>query len=244
MTIKPIETRYAGCRFRSRLEARWALFFDRADIGWQYEPQGFNIDGRSYLPDFRLTSCGTWVEVKGQLSAADRAFLERAATQLPVDNGPGERGPGLIIVGEIPPIPTAGASGIPDFTWGDWGFGNYHKNGRPWWQLGGAIPPRAGFCLDEPMPSWIAAAYAAARSARFEHGENGNLREEAWEPERWGSPTRMRSIHQGDTVEHAEFGLGLILALQNPATANATADVMFRDKTRRLLLRYAEMVRR
>lgn len=27
-TIKPIETRYKGCRFRSRPEARWAVFFD------------------------------------------------------------------------------------------------------------------------------------------------------------------------------------------------------------------------
>lgn len=27
-TIRAIETRYAGCRFRSRLEARWAVFFD------------------------------------------------------------------------------------------------------------------------------------------------------------------------------------------------------------------------
>ena len=27
-SIKPIETKYNGYRFRSRLEARWAVFFD------------------------------------------------------------------------------------------------------------------------------------------------------------------------------------------------------------------------
>lgn len=31
-TIKAIETSYAGCRFRSRLEARWAVFFDTLGI--------------------------------------------------------------------------------------------------------------------------------------------------------------------------------------------------------------------
>jgi hypothetical protein len=28
--LRPIETRYRGFRFRSRLEARWAVFFDAA----------------------------------------------------------------------------------------------------------------------------------------------------------------------------------------------------------------------
>lgn len=41
--IKPIETLYRGYRFRSRLEARWAVFFDVAGIAWQYEPEGFDL---------------------------------------------------------------------------------------------------------------------------------------------------------------------------------------------------------
>lgn len=32
MDIKPIETHYNGYRFRSRLEARWAVFFDALGI--------------------------------------------------------------------------------------------------------------------------------------------------------------------------------------------------------------------
>lgn len=33
--IKPIETKYKGYRFRSRLEARWAVFFDALGISWE-----------------------------------------------------------------------------------------------------------------------------------------------------------------------------------------------------------------
>lgn len=54
MTIQAIETRYAGCRFRSRLEARWAVFFDTLGVKWEYEPQGYLVDGKPYLPDFKL----------------------------------------------------------------------------------------------------------------------------------------------------------------------------------------------
>ena len=38
MNIKPIETIYKGYRFRSRLEARWAVFFDALGIEYEYEP--------------------------------------------------------------------------------------------------------------------------------------------------------------------------------------------------------------
>lgn len=77
MTINPIETTYAGCRFRSRLEARWAVFFNRLGISWEYEPQGYNVNGRAYLPDFRITSFGLSisVEVKGENDRLDMRLL-------------------------------------------------------------------------------------------------------------------------------------------------------------------------
>ena len=54
-TIQAIPTRYAGCHFRSRLEARWAVFFDALGIRWEYEPEGFvGAYGEPYLPDFQL----------------------------------------------------------------------------------------------------------------------------------------------------------------------------------------------
>ena len=33
--FKAIETKYKGFRFRSRLEARWAVFFDALGIEWE-----------------------------------------------------------------------------------------------------------------------------------------------------------------------------------------------------------------
>jgi len=72
--VKP--TKYAGITFRSRLEARWAVFFDALGISWEYEPETFLVnnwwsdnsgeDGEhrgppnaepvkiQYTPDFRI----------------------------------------------------------------------------------------------------------------------------------------------------------------------------------------------
>ena len=63
--MKAIETIYHGYRFRSRLEARWAVFFDALGITYEYEPQGFDLDGVWYLPDFWLPEQGCWAEIKG-----------------------------------------------------------------------------------------------------------------------------------------------------------------------------------
>lgn len=62
--IKNIETEYKGIKFRSRLEARWAAFFDELQIHYQYEVEGFNIDGTWYVPDFYLPDYSCWVEIK------------------------------------------------------------------------------------------------------------------------------------------------------------------------------------
>jgi hypothetical protein len=63
--IKAIETKYNGYRFRSRLEARWAYLFDALAVEYQYESEGFDLDGVWYLPDFWLPNRDMWVEVKG-----------------------------------------------------------------------------------------------------------------------------------------------------------------------------------
>lgn len=63
--MKAIETKYKGYLFRSRLEARWAVFFDAMGIEWEYEPEGFVLDdGTYYLPDFYLCTLGCYFEVK------------------------------------------------------------------------------------------------------------------------------------------------------------------------------------
>ena len=62
---RAIPTRFAGFRFRSMLEARWAVFFDALNIKYLYEPQGFVTDGKPYLPDFcLLLGHMLWAEVK------------------------------------------------------------------------------------------------------------------------------------------------------------------------------------
>lgn len=63
-SLKPIETEYNGYKFRSRLEARWAVFFDSAGIEYQYEPEGFDLPSGGYLPDFYLPELQVFVEIK------------------------------------------------------------------------------------------------------------------------------------------------------------------------------------
>lgn len=50
-----IETNYSGILFRSRLEARWAMYFDLLGIDWIYEVEAFRLSsGEIYMPDFYL----------------------------------------------------------------------------------------------------------------------------------------------------------------------------------------------
>jgi hypothetical protein len=65
MKIKPIETEYRGYKFRSRLEARWAVFFDEIGLTWEYEKEGYNLDGTYYLPDFWIWQWDCFIEIKG-----------------------------------------------------------------------------------------------------------------------------------------------------------------------------------
>jgi hypothetical protein len=65
--LKAIETVYRGYRFRSRLEARWAVFFDAMCVRWEYEREGFDLGPAGYyLPDFWLPDFKWWFEVKGE----------------------------------------------------------------------------------------------------------------------------------------------------------------------------------
>lgn len=112
--IKAIETEYAGCRFRSRLEARWAVFFDVLGITWEYEPNAYHIGfgGFSYLPDFWLPGTRTWVEVKGSEEAAlaSSQKLMNAVDYgcgLPETENSRETLRGLLILGPVPRVPSS-----------------------------------------------------------------------------------------------------------------------------------------
>ena len=60
--IQAIDTIYNGYKFRSRLEARWAVFFDALNIPYQYEVQGYDINGIWYLPDFWMPEWNCWLD--------------------------------------------------------------------------------------------------------------------------------------------------------------------------------------
>lgn len=69
---KAIQTAYRGYKFRSRLEARWAVFFDALGVKWDYEPEGFKFEENKwckmgetfYLPDFYIPDLAMYVEIK------------------------------------------------------------------------------------------------------------------------------------------------------------------------------------
>ena len=78
MEIKTIQTQYNGYLFRSRLEARWAVFFDELGIKYEYETEGYDLGELGwYLPDFYLPEKRWFVEVKGNLNK-DNLGIEKA----------------------------------------------------------------------------------------------------------------------------------------------------------------------
>ena len=99
---KAIETEYKGYLFRSRLEARWAVFFDACGVDWDYEAEGYNVgENLKYLPDFVLhnvyyTNYGkyedVYVEVKGDMNDKDAEKIKSFAAA-------GNR---ILVVGKIP----------------------------------------------------------------------------------------------------------------------------------------------
>lgn len=175
-TIKAIETEYAGCRFRSRLEARWAVFFDHLGIRWQHEPEGFELAGGGrYLPDFYFPdSPRIFVEVKGhdealiEDSSRIQAFSEQAFKP-------------VLVLGPIPEEPPADvAHSVPVhlMVWPDkpLSFAVFMTG------IKSKLITLHGACdwtlFDDPLPGLRATlevenAYRAARSARFEFGARG-----------------------------------------------------------------------
>lgn len=183
--IKPIETIYNGYRFRSRLEARWAVFFDSLHVQYEYEPEGFDLgNGLFYLPDFRVKCWGTrgsinnepfdlWIEVKGKMTAEDALKIIRFANI----NDYGWIENPILIVGNIPErwnSHDSMALGVYEGC-GPYPF-NYELIDGDYF---GAYPAafKGKFFLwgDEGSYVWnvdeVEAAYDKARQARFEHGE-------------------------------------------------------------------------
>lgn len=194
--LKAIETQYNGYRFRSRLEARWAHFFNTLGVRYEYEKEGFDLPyGGKYLPDFWLPQQQCWIEIKAEkpteeelIKAADLAFMTRKWVD--------------IVWGNI------GEQAIYAFRLPFYGFSYGHgyefaicpecdqlciahidNSGRYWSELynlsissgafthcyacGGGFYREIQSAKELPGSSRLFEAYMAARSARFEHGERG-----------------------------------------------------------------------
>lgn len=84
--IAPKPTVYQGVEFRSRLEARWAVFFDAAGIKWNYEPRWIQLESGPYLPDFILPELHLVVEVKPVFNGPAIDRLDEAVNVLNEDS--------------------------------------------------------------------------------------------------------------------------------------------------------------
>lgn len=196
MTIKAIETKYAGCRFRSRLEARWAVFFDHMGIKWEYESEGYPLPSGYYLPDFWLPvveangQSGIWFEVKPalDLTVTDPRWADLVeATKKSLVLTLGLPRPDGDVIWDGP-----GYDGYMQ-EWSYWSDSVFDDGTHTTWDNGRAFVrcptcrltglvfegrlerlscghhgQRHGANEDEILRS-----YTAARSARFEHGERG-----------------------------------------------------------------------
>jgi hypothetical protein len=164
-----IETEYCGYRFRSRLEARWAVFLDALGLEWEYEKEGYRLsNGVPYLPDFWLPEMECWLEIKGNEPTAEervKALLLAEGTGCPV----------FVFVG----LPSVSDPGKPT------GFVAQEQEwveGWVWRQCdrcgsvalahgkeGRCLACHEGTTTEETKP--LIAARNAARAARFEHNE-------------------------------------------------------------------------
>lgn len=66
-----IPTTYNGIVFRSRTEARWAVFFDGLGVPWIHEPEGYQLSSAWYVPDFWLPDQEVFWEVKGEMPTSE-----------------------------------------------------------------------------------------------------------------------------------------------------------------------------
>ena len=72
--MKAINTFYKGYYFRSRLEARWAVFFDVLGWKWEYEKEGYELSsGERYLPDFYFPDKDIFAEIKPKNEAFEKS---------------------------------------------------------------------------------------------------------------------------------------------------------------------------
>jgi len=84
--MKALETDYNGIKFRSRLEARWAVLFDALYLEYNYEPECFVLsDGSKYTPDFFIPKYNLYIEIKPNNEWKDNPYHVKRYTQFDRD---------------------------------------------------------------------------------------------------------------------------------------------------------------
>lgn len=121
---------YKGRKYRSRLEIKWAIFFDY--LGWEYEYEPFDLKG--WIPDFALYGANgqiILVEIK-PITAIDPVVCEKIST---ADDGEHE----LLLLGLSPFKDSTSRPALGWLTedrgekeaWGpDWGCALFNANER------------------------------------------------------------------------------------------------------------------
>lgn len=198
--LKAIQTEYKGYKFRSRLEARWAVFFDTLGVKWEYEPKGYDLgNGVYYLPDFLLHDvtvnhglfqrhCDIYVEVKGVMTDEDaRKIIRFSDLGYEDEHRDGVSNTAVLVVGNIPE-----GESMRDLIWdmqelaykGNPPYYNFETIDGDYFAAYPGVDKHGTFTLfgDDSSYTWsmdekaTEHAYRIARQARFEHGETPGRR--------------------------------------------------------------------
>lgn len=201
-SLRPIQVKWHGCRFRSKLEAQWAVVFECIGLEWEYEPTGYDLgNGLWYMPDFAvagLVGVGegwAFVEVKGRMTDLDRRKIDALSKTYPV-----------YVVGSIP--------------YND-PFGDQHRafaRDTYFHSLSRLSVGRASGVIEsgaigvgrdgmpEIVPEWYwegdveatRLAFLAASYARFDHGEDPRQQQEFREAQRRIQQLKAESNIEGN----------------------------------------------
>ena len=172
MDIKPIETKYNGFRFRSRLEARWAVFFDMLGLKYEYEIEGFEMNRVRYLTDFYIPSLDRWFEIKAK-SLREKDIKKCEEFCLNKDN---ENIKFSVLIGAPEAVKIDDFAGVIEYVW-EWPSEKYPENVR-------MLAPhelsekeyysrfvRGLWVVPDVTEDELACAAIAEREVRFEFGE-------------------------------------------------------------------------
>lgn len=223
MSLRAIPSFYNGFWFRSRKEARWAVFWDALGVKYFYEDEAYDLDGLRYLPDFWLPEYGHFVEVKGSPPSGIELQKARRLAQLsekPVLLLHGQVGPEVKGLAFLPSSSRRGSSGtILEFrTWaicGECGLICMMLAPPPDLveevqsvvrcqnaSCGGRILEPAS--SPDPRAGALLAAYGAARSARFDRNQELIIRADS-QPEMPEGPRIFADVLEQAMEEDRAF---------------------------------------